>query len=233
MHNFLDAKTMAKALRQGLAERTITLGHSDCLELVARQFGFANWNMLSARIEAARLPDLVMPDGWFLSHPSPEHYRIGLDPDQPGVVVLASQLGIPIPDGKTGVLMQSIDAAPYRGQKLQFSAELRTQDAGSGSIWMRVDPAAGRYLRFDNMLHRGDNAALRGTVDWKDVSIVLDVPDAAASVHYGMLLVGAGRLWARNLRVGIIDGDSPVTSWQPFPSAPINLGLAGNQHASG
>lgn len=225
MHTFLDAKTMAKALRQGLAERAIVLSHSDCLELVSRQFGFANWNMLAARIEAHRLPQPVMPEGWFVSHPSPAHYRIGLDPDQPGICLIAAVPGAEIPSGQTGVMMQSIDAAPYHGARVRFSAELRSQDVGSGSIWMRVDPQSGRHLRFDNMLSRGD-AALRGNCDWKAVEVILDIPAAAASIHYGMLLVGEGRLWARNLRVEPIDGTGPVTSRHPFPPGPINLGLA-------
>ncbi|WP_082555358.1 glyoxalase superfamily protein [Devosia sp. Root635] len=226
MQTYLDAKTMAKALRQGLAQRGIALSHSDCLELVARQFGLANWNMLAARIEAASLPLLPLPEGWFVSHPSPEYYRIGLDPAQPGVVLVASQPNVEIPGGQTGVIMQSIDAISFRGLKLRFSAELRTEEAGSGSIWMRVDPAAGRFLRFDNMLQRGDDAALHGTLDWKAAEVVLDVPDAAASIHYGLLLVGEGRLWARNLRIEPVDGDSPVTSVRPFPLAPTNLGFS-------
>jgi catechol 2,3-dioxygenase-like lactoylglutathione lyase family enzyme len=45
-----DAKTMAKALRRELAERSgVDLPHSACLEIVARQLGAASWNILSAR----------------------------------------------------------------------------------------------------------------------------------------------------------------------------------------
>jgi hypothetical protein len=37
MRSFLDAKAMAKTLRQELQNRKIELGHSECLEVVARQ----------------------------------------------------------------------------------------------------------------------------------------------------------------------------------------------------
>ena len=94
---------------------------------------------------------------------------------------------------------------------------------------MRVDPESGRYLRFDNMLQRGDKSALRGSVDWTPVEIVLDVPFAAASIHYGMLLVGEGRLWSRNLRIEPVDGDSPVTAWRPFLGGPTNLGFSADR----
>lgn len=44
---------MAKALRQALSDRKIELSHSDCLELVAKQFGLKDWNSLSAAIGPA------------------------------------------------------------------------------------------------------------------------------------------------------------------------------------
>ncbi|MEX2741529.1 glyoxalase superfamily protein [Rhizobium mongolense] len=53
MRDFRDAKLMAKALRQALAGREITLTHSETLEIVARQFGFDQWNILAARLDEA------------------------------------------------------------------------------------------------------------------------------------------------------------------------------------
>ncbi|KQV20777.1 glyoxalase [Rhizobium sp. Root1203] len=53
MRDFRDAKLMAKTLRQALASRDVALTHSEALELVARQFGFDQRNILSARLEEA------------------------------------------------------------------------------------------------------------------------------------------------------------------------------------
>ena len=47
-----NAKTMAKSLRDSLVDRNVSLSHSTCLEIVARQFGFADWNTLSAKLPA-------------------------------------------------------------------------------------------------------------------------------------------------------------------------------------
>ncbi len=52
MKSYSDAKAMAKAMRQALANAQIQISHSQALEIVARQFGFANWNILAARISA-------------------------------------------------------------------------------------------------------------------------------------------------------------------------------------
>lgn len=85
MHTFMDAKLMAKLLRQALAERNVELSHSDSLELVARQFGVANWNILSARIEAGAASASSadhLPGGWHRSGQGSRYYRIGLEPGQ-------------------------------------------------------------------------------------------------------------------------------------------------------
>src|SRR5262249_60128893 len=55
MGDFRDAKTMAHALRSALESRAVAITHSDCLELIAKAFGYDNWNILAAKIEAARL----------------------------------------------------------------------------------------------------------------------------------------------------------------------------------
>jgi len=51
MRDYRDSKAMAKAMREALAERNVTVTHSEALEIVARQFGLSNWNILSAKID--------------------------------------------------------------------------------------------------------------------------------------------------------------------------------------
>lgn len=51
MRSFRDAKAMARTLREGLAAASLAITHAQALELVARQFGLADWNTLAARID--------------------------------------------------------------------------------------------------------------------------------------------------------------------------------------
>ncbi len=51
MRDYRDSKIMAKALREALAARDVSIQHSEALEIVAGQFGVANWNILSAQIQ--------------------------------------------------------------------------------------------------------------------------------------------------------------------------------------
>jgi hypothetical protein len=53
MRDYRDAKAMAKAMREALAARETTISHSEALEIVAKQFGVATWNILSAKIDAS------------------------------------------------------------------------------------------------------------------------------------------------------------------------------------
>lgn len=54
MRSLRDAKPMAKILREALASRQIALSHSETLEIVARQFGFADRNTAAARLDGHR-----------------------------------------------------------------------------------------------------------------------------------------------------------------------------------
>ncbi len=53
MRDFRDAKAMAHALRAALKCRAVETTHSESLELIAKAFGYENWNILAAKIEAA------------------------------------------------------------------------------------------------------------------------------------------------------------------------------------
>jgi two-component sensor histidine kinase len=53
MRDFRDAKVMARALRDALKTKTIETTHTEALELIAKAFGYENWNILSAKIEEA------------------------------------------------------------------------------------------------------------------------------------------------------------------------------------
>jgi ClpX C4-type zinc finger/Glyoxalase superfamily protein len=52
MRDFRDAKAMARALRAALKAKAIETTHAEAPELIAKAFGYENWNILSAKIEA-------------------------------------------------------------------------------------------------------------------------------------------------------------------------------------
>ena len=57
MRDFRDAKAMAQTLRDTLKARSVSLTHSESLEIVARTLGFHDWNVLAAAIQASKPAD--------------------------------------------------------------------------------------------------------------------------------------------------------------------------------
>jgi len=71
MRTYQDAKTMAKSLRASLAARGTEASHSECLEIVAQQFGFAEWNILAAKLATESPDGRDAPGGVSLQPPVP------------------------------------------------------------------------------------------------------------------------------------------------------------------
>lgn len=129
------------------------------------------------------------------------------------------------PEGSQGFasLMQTVDAAAYQGKRIRLSGYLRTKDAGKGALWMRVDGADKKPAAFDNM----DDRAQQGDQPWKLVNVVLDVPENARDIAFGVMLQNQGEVWADGLKFEAVGKDVPVTgSAHALSPAPVNLDFA-------
>ena len=54
MRDFRDAKSIAQTLRDELQAKSVSVTHSESLELVARALGFHDWHVLAAKIQSER-----------------------------------------------------------------------------------------------------------------------------------------------------------------------------------
>lgn len=84
-------------------------------------------------------------------------------------------------------------AAAYAGKRVTFSGFLRSASltGGGGALWLRADDANHRSVAFLNT----QTQPVRGTTDWKRISISLDIPASANQIVFGALIAGAGSLW--------------------------------------
>lgn len=114
-----------------------------------------------------------------------------------------------------GNVMQSIDAAPYRGKRVRLKAAVRIQGAGiRAQMWMRVDREGGERGFFDNM----GNRPIR-TSKWEEFEIEGDVHDDASSINVGLMLLGGGGVYADAFSLETVGGALP-----PYePEAPSAL----------
>ena len=130
--------------------------------------------------------------------------------------------------GKFGGMMQTISAEKFLNQRVRLTGWIKTEEAneGGGHLWLRVDgKEAGRSLAFDNM----DGRAPKGTNDWQEHSIVLDVPAEATRVTYGFFIGGKGKRWVNGVTITPVGTDVPTTTIvrppPELPTTPVNLGF--------
>jgi hypothetical protein len=116
---------------------------------------------------------------------------------------------------------QGVQPDNYRGKRIRLSGYIKTVDAGSASLWMRVDgKEQEKSLAFDNMMQGG--RAVTGTQEWRKCEVVLDVSQEAQGIYFGTLLSGKGQSWTDDLRFEIVGNDVPVTN-MTTPKEPVNL----------
>ncbi|WP_420148466.1 S41 family peptidase [Spirosoma sp.] len=106
--------------------------------------------------------------------------------------------------------------ATFAGKKLTLKGFVKTENTGLDAdtyagLWMRIDDQSGNAIGFDNMQSRG----IKGTNDWNEYSITLALPDEAASIHIGGLLIGKGTAWFDDFSLSV-DGI-------PFNKAPAKI----------
>jgi hypothetical protein len=114
-----------------------------------------------------------------------------------------------------GAILQRVNVGKLAGQRVMFSAYLATQDARAGaSLWFRVNDQQGNVVAFEDM----GLSKVVATTPWKQYSIVIDVPDTAATLLYGTILYGDGTVWMDMADLVSIDRSivaaPPQVSWQ-------------------
>lgn len=110
-----------------------------------------------------------------------------------------------------GTLMQNMDPDEYKGKRWRMSFWIKTDSVkGWAGGWMRVDGPDGnngRPLAFDNMQDR----VIKGTTDWTQYSIVLDVSEESTNIGFGVMLSGKGKLWIDDVKFEKVSNKVPVT----------------------
>lgn len=157
------------------------------------------------------------PAGWvFPSTLEQAGYRLHVETDQPAAgkkCALLDATAIKPSDGMFGNLMQSIDAASFRGKRVRFRAAVKTGELsadGRAQLWFRVDRAAAggqsKIGAFDNMQDRPIRDG-----QWKHYEIVGQVEGDAVRIHVGLLVLGKGKAWLDDASLEIVPDKTPAT----------------------
>jgi len=191
------------------------------LILVLIVFGFMSFSHLSdGKIK-----------GWILAGSAPDHYEIGIESnaEREGNVAYLKSIAEDIEGFGTimqsfepvesiaediegfGTIMQSFEPVDYLGKKVKLTGKIKTIDIDEWcAMWMRIDGIKeGKHetLEFDNMQDR----PIKGTKDWSNYEIILEVPKEAKSISYGVLIGGTGKALIDNFKFEIIDNKTEST----------------------
>jgi hypothetical protein len=169
---------------------------------------------------------VASPAGWNLAGSKPEAYAVGVDSKVKRSGKAAAFLrSVRDPGDKFGTLMQSISAIEFRGKRVRLQGWVKSENVkGWAGLWMRVDGRHSNTLAFDNMSDR----AIKGTTDWTQYHVVLDVDNAAESISFGTLLTETGALWIDDLDLSPVPTTVPTTELslaKTLPQRPVNLGF--------
>jgi erythromycin esterase len=185
--------------------------------------------------------EVGQPKGWFGGSANGDAYEAGIDRKvvhggkASGYVRMKGAA-----DGDFGTLGQAVQAKAYRGKRLRLSAFVKTDGAAEGAaLWMRVD-GKGATLAFDNM----DDRRVKGTKDWAKYEVVLDVPEKATAITFGLLLKGNGQVWLDDVALEAVGKDVKTTNLLEkelpnevgegdFPEKPTNLDFEEGLGAAG
>jgi hypothetical protein len=169
------------------------------------------------------------PAGWAKNGRKAEMYVAGVDSNETwgGMPSAYVQSLAPTVDNGFGGMMQTTSADNYVGKRVRLSGWIKTENAneGGGHLWLRIDgQERGQTLGFDNM----DNRAAKGTTDWQEASIVLDVPSGARALAYGFFVAGGGKMWVNGQRIEEVGPGVPTTNMIATAATPRNLGFDPN-----
>ncbi len=164
--------------------------------------------------------------GWILSGSHPTSYEMKTDGEvfhtgtKSGLLCSKTNAS----EDQFGTMMQSFSTEKWKGKRIKVSCFIKTEEVHKCAMWCRVDNTSSDVMQFDNM----DNRSIQGTTDWNFYSIVLDVPEDSASIHFGILLNGSGKVWADGFKFDEVDLSVPSTNMldsSNLPLEPVNLGF--------
>lgn len=181
---------------------------------------------------------LVTPEGWSAGYDNSA--GVGLSRMDARTGTTAAYLSAQGRGPLQAVLSQFIKSEEFLGKRVRVSAWVKPKEVTGtlSGLWMRVD-ATQAIIAFDNMSSR----PVLGSGQWRQISIVLDVPAEAIGIAFGALLTGQGTLIVDDLTFEVVPTTVPVTDLLTAPvpradagfpalysdavSAPLNLGFEG------
>jgi len=164
----------------------------------------------------------VVPEGWTaFSKCNKPNYEVGIDnkifrsAPKSYYVEINDSTGLKARDACG--MYQNIDASKYVGQRVRISAFLKGESiTGDGYLISNAINSQGETLA-------GASTNIKGTTDWRKVTLVFDVSNSVSTVYLDFSLWGQqGKLWIDDISgPEVVDKDTPLQN--AYPPTPDNL----------
>jgi hypothetical protein len=136
------------------------------------------------------------PMGWFVSRNERDDYTVGID-SSAGELVGSIQSRRP--SGSLVELAQCGRIEPGAIKRVQVTAMVKAEGVfGSARLFLRAEGSSQGVLD-------DKGTPIRGSFDWKPMSVEINSPSNASAVNFGLLLRGAGRIWIKEVSLQILD----------------------------
>jgi hypothetical protein len=164
---------------------------------------------------------------WSLRGSAPEDFVVGLDAHERTAGHSSATITSLRDSPGTGSLRQRAAAEGLRGNRVEFSVDLKTVGVNrAANVFFDARDANGKSVAFDNMWLNYDedrtkeliiNRGVKGDTAWSTQHVVLDIPKEAVAVSYGVFLDGPGKVWIDNARIEVVTDEMPTTAPAPLP----------------
>lgn len=161
-------------------------------------------------------------NGWTKGESKPKTYEMGLDNSVTKNGKKCAYLkSVDVKSKGYGTIVQRCDAKLYLGKKIKMTGYVKAKNVINWSgMWLRVDSKYHQNaLSFDNM----EDRAIKGTTDWVKCEIVLNVPEESATLNFGVLLEGAGKVWFDRVSFEVIGDLTSEVSNTGISDRPLNI----------
>ena len=176
--------------------------------------------LATASLAAIAAAPEKLPAPWVVTGPSIDKFSAGIDQSVVDGVRGAKFLLNTSGDASAwGALAQQVSAQNYVGQRLRFRARVRTEDVtGYAGLWMRVDTPTRHTVAFYN----SSDKPIKGSTDWQERSVTLDVVPDASAVTFGVINSGKGQVWIDALSLETVSKEVPVDNMpqRALPTTP-------------
>jgi carboxyl-terminal processing protease len=129
-------------------------------------------------------------------------------------------------------MLQTIDATPFRGKVLRYSAWVRTALSDT-SAWVGLVFSVNPSLQTEGSRRDPRDPLIRAS-DWREYQVVAPVSPDAATLDLGVQVVGGGRVWVDDIRLAVLGPAAEPRPTSPQAQAYLDSALAlMHQHSIG